>query len=269
MRHDCARCGLASVLVVILGASAAGCTGSPRPATGARPTPPSRIAGITQTPRAAADPRVQRTMLLGYSGQHRRIVATEIGDPDSPARTLIVGCIDGDEPAGMAIAAILAHGPPPAEADLWIIPDLNPDGVAADTLGNSDGVDLNRNFPYQWQQLGPPGSVNYAGPGPLSEPESRIAAVLVRRLRPQLTIYYHQPLAVVDDSEGPQAIERSYSQLIGLPRRPLADYPGSAVGWQDAQLGPTAFVVELPPGPLSPASARRDASAVGAVLPRG
>ncbi len=269
MRHDCARCGLASVLVVMLAASAVGCTGSPRPPAGARPASASRTAGITQAPRAAADPNVRRTLLLGYSVQHRRIVAIEIGDPDSPARTLIVGCIDGDEPAGIAIAAILADGPPPAEADLWIIPDLNPDGVAAGTLGNGHGVRLNRNFPYQWRPLGPPGSASYAGLGPLSEPESRIAATLIRRLRPRLTIYYHQPLTVVDDSQGPQAIERRYAQLTGLPRRPLTDYPGSAVGWQDALLGPTAFVVELPPGPLSPADARRDAAAVSVVLPRG
>ena len=207
-------------------------------------------------------------MLLGYSVQHRPIIAIEIGDPDSPADALIVGCIDGNEPAGIAIATTLADSPPPAGTNLWIIPDLNPDGVAAGTLGNSHGVRLNRNFPYQWQPLGPPGSANYAGPGPLSEPESRIAAALVRRLRPRLTIYYHQPLTVVDDSEGPRAIERRYAQLTGLPQRPLTDYPGSAVGWQDALLGPTAFVVELPPQPLSPASVRRYTAALDAVLPR-
>jgi len=207
-------------------------------------------------------------MLLGYSVQHRPIIAIEIGDPDSPADALIVGCIDGNEPAGIAIATTLADSPPPAGTNLWIIPDLNPDGVAAGTLGNSHGVRLNRNFPSQWQPLGPPGSANYAGPGPLSEPESRIAAALVRRLRPRLTIYYHQPLTVVDDSEGPRAIERRYARLTGLPRRPLTDYPGSAVSWQDALLGPTAFVVELPPGPLSPASVRRYTGAIDAVLPQ-
>ena len=217
--------------------------------------------------RPATDPSVRRTVLLGYSVQHRPITAIEIGDPDSPARTLITGCIDGNEPAGIAIATTLGGGPPPAEADLWIIPDLNPDGVAAGTLGNSHGVALNRNVRYHWRPLGPPGSTFYAGPGPLSEPESRTAFALVRRLRPRLTIYYHQPLTVVDDSQGPRAIETRYAQLTSLPQRPLTDYPGSAVGWQDAILGPTAFVVELPPGRLPPASARRDAAAVDAVLP--
>lgn len=92
--------------------------------------------------------------------------------------------------------------------------------------------------------------------------------MLVMRLRPRLTVYYHQPLTVVDDSQGPLAAEKRYAQLTGLPLQPLTDYPGSAAGWQDATLGPTAFVVELPPGPLAAASVRRDAAAVDAVLPR-
>jgi len=72
----------------------------------------------------------------------------------------------------------------------------------------------------------------------------------VRTIRPQLTIYYHQHLAVVDDSQGPYATERRYAADVRLPLRPLTDYPGSATGWQDTLLGPTAFVVELPSGSL-------------------
>jgi protein MpaA len=207
-------------------------------------------------------------LVLGYSVRHRAITAIEMGDPDSHARTIVVGCIHGNEPAGIGIARTLAAGPAPAEAELWIIPDLNPDGVAAGTRDNAHGVDLNRNFPYRWQPLGPPGSLYYAGPRPLSEPESRLAATLVRRLRPRLTIYYHQHLDVVDDSQGPRSIERRYARMAGLPLSRLIDYPGSATGWQDHLLGPTAFVVELPPGVLSAGQVRANVAALRAVLPR-
>jgi murein peptide amidase A len=205
-------------------------------------------------------------MVLGYSVRHRPVVAVELGDPDSPRRVLVVGCIHGSEPAGIAIATALARGSPAVQADLWIVPDLNPDGVAAGTRQNARGVDLNRNFPFRWRPLGPPGSLFYAGPRPLSEPESQLAARLIVRIRPVLAIWYHQALNVIDDSQGPRAAERRYAGLTGMREVPLIDYPGSAVGWEDATTGTTAFVVELPAGPLSPASVRRHVAAVDALL---
>ncbi|TML87232.1 MAG: murein peptide amidase A, partial [Actinobacteria bacterium] len=142
------------------------------------------------TPSAPA-PRVQ-SVVLGRSVQGRPIRAFEVGDPASPRRVLVVGCIHGNEPAGIAIADALAQGPAALGVVLWIVPDLNPDGVAADTRQNADRVDLNRNFPWQWQPLGPPGTTFYSGARPLSEPESRIAERLVLRVRPQISIWFHQ-----------------------------------------------------------------------------
>ncbi len=180
-------------------------------------------------------------MVLGYSVRHRLIIAIQLGDPDSPRRALVVGCIHGSEPAGIAIATALARGSPPAQADLWIVPDLNPDGVAVGTRQNAHGVDLNRNFPVRWRPLG----------------------LLAACFTPA---HDHQALNVVDDSQGPQAAERRYASLIGMQEVPLPDYPGSAVGWENATVGPTAFVVELPAGPLSPAGVRRHVAAVRALL---
>jgi predicted deacylase len=92
---------------------------------------------------------------------------------------LVVGCVHGNEPAGIAVADALEHLSPKG-VDLWIVPDLNPDGVAADTRGNAHGVDLNRNFPFRWQ---PRTGVYASGPRPLSEREAGIAYRLIRRLR--------------------------------------------------------------------------------------
>jgi protein MpaA len=133
--------------------------------------------------------------------------------------------------------------------DLWVVPELNPDGVAAHTRQNARGVDLNRNFPWRWRRTGRRGDPQYPGPRVLSEPESRIAHRLIARLRPRITIWFHQPLRVVDESGGSVKVERRYAHLIGLPLRRLTRYHGSAASWQNTQLpGTTAFVVELPPG---------------------
>ena len=151
----------------------------------------------------------------------------------------------------------------PQSADLWVLPDLNPDGVAAGTRQNAHRVDLNRNFPWHWRPLGTPGFQQYSGPRALSEPESRFAEQLILRLRPQITIWFHQPLGLVDESGGNPRLERRFAELAGLPLHRLARYPGSAASWQNHTItGSTAFVVELPPGRLGRADARRLAEAV-------
>jgi len=191
-------------------------------------------------------------VVLGRSVQGRPIVAFEVGEPRSPRRVLVVGCIHGNEPAGVAIADALARGRPVAGADLWIVPDLNPDGVAEDARQNADRVDLNRNFPWQWQPLGPPGTTFYAGRRALSEPESRMVERLVLRVRPQISIWFHQHLDVVDESGGDTRIERRFASLVQMPLRRLTRYPGSATAWENHTLpGTTSFVVELPPGHVS------------------
>jgi hypothetical protein len=121
-------------------------------------------------------PASARTVLLGRSWQGRPIRAVEVGHA-SGTRVLVVGCIHGNETAGIAIADALEHVAP-RDLDLWIVPDLNPDGVAAGTRQNAHGVDLNRNFPWRWR---PMSGVYASGPRPLSEREARIAHALILR----------------------------------------------------------------------------------------
>ena len=47
---------------------------------------------------AHADATVRRTVLLGYSVEGRPITAIEAGDPDTRYKTLVVGCVHGNEP---------------------------------------------------------------------------------------------------------------------------------------------------------------------------
>ena len=130
------------------------------------------------------------------------------------------------------------------------------------TRQNARGIDLNRNVPLRWRALGRPGDQQYSGPHALSEPESRAADRLILRIRPRVTIWFHQPLGVTDQSGGDARMERRFAALSGLPLRRRARYPGSAASWQNHRLrATTAFVVELPRGPLAASDAARDARA--------
>ncbi len=241
--------------MVLVAAAAPGCSHPVRPT--------HRVNGPIQMSS------VRRAVVLGRSVEGRPIRATEIGDPRSPRRLLVVGCVHGNEPAGMAIARILDRARPHG-IDVWVIDDLNPDGAARHTRQNARGVDLNRNFPWRWRALGSRGAQQYSGRAPLSEPESRIARSLIRKLRPSIGIWFHQALGLVDESGGDASIERRFSRLVHLPLRRLVRYPGSAVGWENhAVPRGTAFVVELPAGPVGPSRARRYSRAVLRLAARG
>lgn len=223
--------------------------------------PPLQATG-SSPPGAAGNP-TRHITTIGYSADHRPIRLIVIGDPRARHPALVVGCIHGNETAGIAVARRLAAGPPPRGTALWIIPDLNPDGVAAGTRQNAHGVDLNRNFPYRWRRQYAPGDPQYAGPGPLSEPESALTHALILRVVPRVSIWFHQPQGLTDGSGGDVRIERRFAALSGLPLHQLTRYPGSATTWEDHRFpGTTAFVVELPPGHPSSAAVGRYAHAV-------
>jgi protein MpaA len=197
-------------------------------------------------------------VVLGHSVQGRPIRAFHVGDP-SGTPVLVVGCIHGNEPGGIAVARALERLSPRG-LELWVVPALNPDGLAAGTRGNAHGVDLNRNFRRRWRRLG--GGYD-SGPRPLSEPETRIARSLILRVRPRLTIWFHQPLNLVWAAGGNRRVERVFARVSGLPYRPRRQLPGSATTWQNSALpGTTAFAAELPPGNPARAAIARYARAV-------
>src|SRR3954447_18820361 len=198
------------------------------------------------------------TMVFGHSAQGRPLEVTRVGAADAPARVLVVGDVHGDEPAGEAIVARLQRARVDGVA-FWLVRTANPDGRARGTRQNARGVDLNRNFPYRWAP-GPRGTY-YPGPRAASEPETRALMTLVRRVRPQLAVYYHQHMGITVRARGGDvAVEREYARRTGLPLRSLPNYHGTAVSWEDREVpGSTAFVVELRAGP---ADAPRHAGAV-------
>jgi len=199
---------------------------------------------------ASASPRPAAALvLLGRSVQGRPIMARVLGPAHARRRILVVGCIHGDECAGLRIMRALARLAPPPGVQLWLVGELNPDGAAAGTRQNARGVDVNRNFPYQWRHLSSP--TYFSGPRPRSEPETRAAVRLIRRVQPSATIWFHQHQDLVDMAGGDRGVARRYAQLAHLQATCLPFLPGTASGWENHTFpGTTSFVVELPAGPI-------------------
>jgi protein MpaA len=208
-----------------------------------------------------------RSRVIGRSVRGRAITARVLGADNPPRKILLVGCIHGNECAGLRIIDAIARSRPLPGVQLWLIGELNPDGTAAGTRQNAHGVDLNRNFPYRWQRISNP--IFNSGPRPLSEPETRAAVKLIDQIHPAVTVWYHQHMDLVDMAGGDRGVARRYAHVSGLLATCLPFLPGTATLWSNhAFPGTTSFVAELPAGPVGRSALARHLRAVVA-LERG
>jgi murein peptide amidase A len=179
----------------------------------------------------------ERSDVIARSVQGRPIVARRIGETRAERTALVVGSIHGDETEGHRVIRRLRRHH-----------DRRLDGVDVWTI--SGGYE--------------------SGPRAFSEPESRAVRDLVRRVRPDLTVWYHQPWGVtLVPCNHTGDVARRYARLSGLPPRDCHPYPpGSATSWQYHRFGKPAFVVEFPGRRLRQAAVRRHAAAVEALAER-
>ncbi len=210
-------------------------------------------------------PDLTRLEVLGRSHQGRPILGLAIGRPLSAQASrpavLLAGGIHGDELLSTefvldAVAQLLdGDGPRSARwlgsLTVWCVPLINPDGLHAfihDSVragrkngrdadrdgrrGITDGVDLNRNYPFRWGSLKRGGRVDsrfYRGPRPASEPETEALIRLAERERFVASISYHMGSVIllapytiegVDNPEPNEAWTVAEQVAAGLPDHP-------------------------------------------------
>ena len=190
-------------------------------------------------PRAAVERRV-----IGHSVAGRPIRAWRLGEPGR-RRIVMISTMHGNEPHTRQILTSLRDGARIRGIDLWVIPTYNPDGLARHSRRNARGVDLNRNYPYDWVDL----DGNYeSGPRPASEPETRAVMGFLRQIDPVRVISFHQPLNGIDiDTKDPQ-FARRLARALRLPRTRLdcgGVCHGTMTGWFNARFEGSALTVEF------------------------
>ncbi len=188
---------------------------------------------------------------IGTSVDGRGIFAHRLGDPNASIKAVILGEMHGDEPAGVQLARAIISGPTIRHIDLWVVPTMNPDGLAAHTRQNAHGVDLNRNWSYQWVHQ--TGTYN-SGPHPFSEPETRAIRHFLVAIDPTFVVSLHQPLHGVDSDhpKNPRLMNRLAANL-GLPKKPFTcgtgGCHGTMTGWFNFYRPGACITVEFGPAP--------------------
>ena len=220
---------------------------------------PLLAVGPAEAADATGSKVVTTREVIGTSVEGRPIVAVHrtrkpaaVPDGTEPTaaetRTvLVVGSVHGDEQAGLRVFQRLRDRDRlPAGLDLWLVRTVNPDGTAAHRRTNAHGVDLNRNFPYKWRSS--PRGATWSGRQPLSEPESVVLRDLVRRLKPDLTITFHQPLFGVGANDKGMPTVRALARGMRLP---VDEFHctgvcyGTFTGWVNHRTAGLAVTVEF------------------------
>ena len=191
---------------------------------------------------------------VGESVKGRPIELASIGRGGEAV--LIMGAFHGDEWQSAYVAERLAGHlaatgrVPPARRAL-VVPEVNPDGLAARTRCNAEGVDINRNFPTgNWR----PAAGRYPrlhGLRPASEPETRVVVDLIERYRPVIIVSIHtiRRGRFCVNYAGPAAgLARAMGDRCGYPVKSYIGYetPGSFGTYAGIERKIPTITLELP-----------------------
>jgi predicted deacylase len=170
-----------------------------------KPSQPATQIALSPAPTSLTLFNSQRTETIGYSVEGRPLQVYTFGDGPQE-RMIVAGIHGGDEWNTITLAnQLIRHlnqNPEliPNDITLYILPNLNPDGEARahNKYGrlNDKGVDLNRNFPVNWQEeWDRDGCWNYlrtsGGTGPGSELETQALMNFINNHSIQALISYH------------------------------------------------------------------------------
>ena len=163
---------------------------------------------------------------IGQSVQGRPILAATFGT--GADKTLVIGGVHGNE-FGSAVATqfadyLAAHPESiPSGSEIDVIQCLNPDGQAAQTRGNANGVDLNRNFPSSnWRARLKPGDPSRqegltGGTAPASEPETQALVTYLQRGYARVVALHSHGGYIDYNGPGGRALARLMSKAAALP----------------------------------------------------
>lgn len=251
---------------------------------------------------ADAYPDLAQVIDIGDSLEQRNIYALKISDnvgmTENEASILFLGCHHAREWISIEVPYLLGkhlleNYATDAEvarlvnsAEIWIVPLVNPDGLEysihfyrywrknmRDNRDGTFGVDLNRNYGYQWgyDNLGSSpntGAEVYRGEAPFSEPESRAVRDLFEQNDFMAMVSFHSYSQVIlypwgyteDSSEEDDLLSALGNEMSRLIEPVNGRYyeaaqagagfyltNGDTTDWSFGVYGIPSYTIELPP----------------------
>ena len=137
-------------------------------------------------------------------------------------KVLVVGVVHGDEPQGEFL--INSYLGAVKNSHLMFVPVLNPDGMARNSRTNSNGVDINRNFPTRNWELSQRDEY-YGGDFSGSEIETRFIVDVIEKYSPKLILTLHAPYKIVNYDGSAELFAEEISKIMGYPVQRDIGYP--------------------------------------------
>jgi murein peptide amidase A len=142
---------------------------------------------------------------------------------------LFIGVTHGEEPQGEYLInkfiACINEQNLVFEKNLLFIPCLNPDGKAVNKRGNSNNVDINRNFPTQNWEKSDKTSEFYSGETPASEVETKFLVEIIDKYKPDVILTLHAPYKIVNFDGPAEKIAEEISKINHYPVQSDIGYP--------------------------------------------
>ena len=157
---------------------------------------------------------------------------------------LVLGCMHGDEPQGEYLFDEYIKSN--TDTKLMFVPCVNPDGVKAKTRVNSNGVDINRNFPTKNWELTEKNEF-FGGNTPASEIETKFLVEIIEKYEPKFILTLHAPYKVVNYDGDALEIAEKISEIINYPVESSIGYPtpGSFGTWAGIEKNIPTITLEL------------------------
>ncbi len=223
------------------------CAGQPRPV--------NRIGG--SAPRADWSGIPSSGVIgTGSDGSPINVYIREACDSTNIKTIFIASSIHGSESGGQFVShELLFNENLPRNIRVIAIPEINKAGIlgrSARYRVNANGVNLNRNFAYNWTLSNRGDNYNDSGPSAASEPETQALVNFLNSLGSvELSLHYHDNISWVAAAGSTNvSIARAYA--AHTPDTPLRAAEGGKVyqagsldGWHNQRFGIPTLLIEL------------------------